>query len=169
MKSPSYPDRNSGTLDTLPASDVSAGKHGDRRFSERLVASDHATRAVLAAIDGWLSAHGVEADDRANAELILAEALNNICEHAYRGGGGPVELVIDMRSQGLDCVLRDRGHSLPGATLPGRDPPPIDPPDNLPDGGFGWHIIRCLASDICYRRAAGWNRLSFRVVFAGFE
>jgi serine/threonine-protein kinase RsbW len=34
---------------------------------------------------------------------------------------------------------------------------------NLPEGGFGWFLIRALSRDLDYRRVGGRNLLSFRL------
>ena len=35
--------------------------------------------------------------------------------------------------------------------------------DDLPEGGFGWHLIRSLARDLAYVRRQDLNTFSFRV------
>lgn len=145
------------------------GTDDPRVFVQRFTASDRATREVLAALEQRLEMLEIDRDDRESAELLLAEVLNNIGEHAYAGRGGPVELTVEIERSGLTCELCDQGASLPGGAMPGNGLPPIDPPDDVPEGGFGWHIIRCLASDLRYRREDGWNRLQFRFSFDGFD
>ncbi len=97
-------------------------------------------------------------------ELVLAEVLNNIVEHAYRGEGGSIELCISARPGALVCRVADQGVPMPGGELP--DPPRPDPAlaiEDLPEGGFGWMMIRELAQDLQYRRDAGRNELRFRL------
>ena len=167
-------------LKSMPSSDhhmprfgasrsTDGGTNDQRIFAERFTASDTATREVLAALDARLQALEIDQDDRESVELLLAEALNNIGEHAYAGRGGPVALIIEIERAGLVCELCDKGASLPGGSMPGKGLPSIDPPNDVPEGGFGWHIIRCLASDLRYSRENGWNRLRFRFSFAGFD
>ncbi|MCC5987648.1 MAG: ATP-binding protein [Pararhodobacter sp.] len=169
LKSPPFPEKGAEWPADTRADDASSGTGAEGRFTRRFTASDRTTRVVLAALDARLVKLGVDEDDRASAELILAEALNNICEHAYAGKGGPVEMIVDIRRAGLTCLLCDCGQPIPGGAPPGGGLPIIDPPDNVPEGGFGWHIIRCLSTDLRYRRDNGWNRLSFRVIFASFD
>ena len=52
--------------------------------------------------------------------------------------------------------------------MPGGRPPAGRLPDgadcalvDLPEGGFGWHLIRTLTRDLAYVRSGGCNRLSF--------
>lgn len=107
-------------------------------------------------------------DSRASAELVLAEVLNNIAEHAYTDGRGPVSLSLVRAGNGIACLVVDQGAAMPGGTLPGGAMPdaslPLSPDlalEDLPEGGFGWHLIRSLTQDLAYRRTGGCNRLSF--------
>ncbi len=135
----------------------------------RFTSGDIATRETLIEVTEALTAAGLSHDDVANAELILAEALNNIVEHAYAGTEGPIDLKIDIGRDGLDCALGDQGREAPIGYPPDPPLPEIDPPFELPEGGFGWHIIRCLTTDLRYRREGAWNMLSFRVPFSGLD
>lgn len=129
-----------------------------KEFSRRFRADDEVTRLVLAALLAEFADAGIGADDCANAELILAEVLNNVAEHAYAGLGGPVELNVRIDADGLDCLVIDRGCGMPTGDAPNPGAPVLDAA-NLPEGGFGWHIIRCLTSDLRYRRDGNRNRL----------
>jgi serine/threonine-protein kinase RsbW len=101
--------------------------------------------------------------DRATVELVLAEVLNNVAEHAYAGGSGPVEVALAATPQGIACKVIDRGLAMPQDQPPEGLLPPVgtNPPDDLPEGGFGWFLIRSLTADLTYARSAGRNRLSF--------
>ncbi|MCB1344232.1 MAG: ATP-binding protein [Rhodobacter sp.] len=138
-------------------------------FARRFPAGDRETRRVLADLIDGLGQAGVGEDDRSNAELILAEVLNNIAEHAYADGVGPVELRVEVRRSGLACQIADRGQPMPASDAPDPDLPLIAPPDHLPEGGFGWHIIRCLTSDLRYARDRGWNRLTMHMPWSGYD
>jgi serine/threonine-protein kinase RsbW len=137
------------------------------RFHRAFTAGDRATREVLADLVAALSRGGIHEDDLWTLELILAEALNNVTEHAYAGGCGPVELEVVQRCDGLACRVSDRGRPMPGDDPPDPPLPAIEPPDTLPEGGFGWHIIRCLSTELTYRRDGGWNTLTMLVPTAG--
>jgi serine/threonine-protein kinase RsbW len=121
-----------------------------------------AVREALAAlIDGPILA-SVPDDERGTAELVLAEALNNIVEHAYAQGPGDIEVTIRRVQGDLDCRIVDMG--LP---MPDDDPPQgrlaVQDPDDLPEGGFGWFLIRTLSRDLHYARVGGSNELTFRL------
>jgi serine/threonine-protein kinase RsbW len=101
-------------------------------------------------------------DDRGTVELVLAEVLNNVAEHAYAGGSGPVEVGLCATPLGIACRIIDRGLAMPNGRLPQGGLPSAGPGD-LPEGGFGWHLIRSLTADLTYARSAGQNRLSFLI------
>lgn len=109
-----------------------------------------------------MKARGLSAILRAEAELVLAEVLNNIAEHAYRGRVGPIVLRLKPCAGGVFCLLSDDGVAMPGGGLPEGQRPGIDVArDDLPEGGFGWHLIRLLTSRLRYDRRSGCNRLGF--------
>lgn len=97
------------------------------------------------------------------AETVLAEALNNIVEHAYAGGRGRIRLCLRIRGNDIHCCIADQGHPMPGGTPPRGELAPLPPDAPLPEGGFGWHLIRALSQDIAYQHESGRNCLSFRV------
>lgn len=151
--------------DRAPGRDTGAEPLFHRRFS----ATDRDTRETLESLMQVLDGAGIGAEDCGNVELILAEALNNVAEHAYADGAGPVELTVTLQQGGVACTIADRGRPMPLGMVPSPDLPVIAPPDDLPEGGFGWHIIRCLATDLTYQRDRLQNRLSLRVPWSGFE
>ena len=119
-------------------------------------------QALCALFTGWTPGPiGSEARDA--AQIVLAEALNNIVEHAYALGPGEIEVTVEATQGGVTCQIIDAGVPLPGGALPdGRLPSPAAAED-LSEGGYGWHLIRSLAEDLCYRREGGRNLLSFRI------
>ncbi len=101
--------------------------------------------------------------ERGTAEIVLAEVLNNVVEHAYASASGEIEVTIRVEKGALTCTITDHGRHMPGNILPdGRLAIPLAVAD-LPEGGFGWHLIRALASDLDYRRVGDSNELSFRL------
>ncbi|MGL4238559.1 ATP-binding protein [Tabrizicola sp.] len=103
------------------------------------------------------------AEDRGTAELVLAEVLNNVAEHAYAQSTGAVEVSLSPWTDGLACLVLDHGVEMPGGMLPQGGLPggPDTALEDLPEGGFGWHLIRTLTRELTYARAGGCNRLSF--------
>lgn len=102
-------------------------------------------------------------DRRGTAELVLAEVLNNVAEHAYGNRRAWWQISITQTSQGLRCVIVDQGKAMPGGAFPeGRLPAGQGLAlDDLPEGGFGWRLIHSLTTDLVYSRAEGCNRLQF--------
>jgi serine/threonine-protein kinase RsbW len=102
-------------------------------------------------------------DSRGSAELVLAEVLNNVAEHAYPEGQGPVSISLVRAAAGISCLIVDQGTPMPGGALPAGQPPsaPDLALEDLPEGGFGWLLIRSLTQDLAYVRTSGCNRLSF--------
>ncbi|MEI4485246.1 ATP-binding protein [Frigidibacter sp. MR17.14] len=91
------------------------------------------------------------------AQMVIAEVLNNIVEHAYHGRGGPVVLRIRQHGGVLVVSIADRGAPLPDSLLG----PQGAPMARLAEGGFGWPIIHHFARRMSYRRIGCWNRLRF--------
>lgn len=104
----------------------------------------------------------VPEDGRGMAELVLAEAMNNIVEHAYADTGmGEITLTL-WQSQGeVACRITDRGASMPDAVLPIGKLADHGETEELPEGGFGWYLIRTLARDLRYARLGTLNELTF--------
>lgn len=100
---------------------------------------------------------------RGTAEIVLAEALNNVVEHAYAHTPGKVELTLITAAAGLYCQIEDQGVAMPGMRLPEGAARDIKQQDELPEGGFGWYLIRILSYDLEYRRIGGRNQLRFRL------
>jgi serine/threonine-protein kinase RsbW len=143
-------------------------------------------RAVLGRLMMDLAALGLNPRARIDAEIVLAEVLNNIAEHAYHGAGGWVRLALVTRPGGtLVCIVVDAGRPMPDHA---RDDSgcghtqawPMAVPDGAPDctsparaqaegaalseGGFGLALIAALAPDGRYVRRGGanWLRLMLR-------
>ncbi|HEY0212865.1 MAG TPA: ATP-binding protein [Paenirhodobacter sp.] len=104
-------------------------------------------------------------EDAWTLELVLAEIMNNIVEHGYANTGeGTISLAMALQGDELICTIGDFGPELP-ATCLGTEIKPPEPAD-LPDGGFGWFLIRDLAQDLRYDREEGRNWLTLRFPLA---
>lgn len=125
--------------------------------------------AVRDALDLFITALGpleLEPEERAAVELVLAEALNNIVEHAYPevSSKGPITITGRHDRDGLHINILDKGLAMPGGQTPLGLPPSIDVDlFDLPEGGFGWFLIKDLAKDVNYSHVNGENRLNLRV------
>lgn len=127
--------------------------------------ADAVRRALTGPVADILA--GVDPALRATVETVLAEALNNIVEHAYAGRAGMISLGLHLSPSGLFCCLNDDGAPMPGGRLPVGCQPAGLRGDATPEGGFGWHLIRSLVRDLGYERRGGRNRLCFRIPFDG--
>lgn len=132
----------------------------------RLVtASDpDAVRQGLLALVTQPPLSGLPEDRRGIAELVLAEVLNNIVEHAYSTGSGDIEITVEERPGGIGFLVVDDGAAMPDGPPPGMLPAGLGGDlDHLPEGGFGWHLIRSLTFDLSYTRKNNRNVLSFLI------
>lgn len=112
-------------------------------------------------------------DTLGRLELVLAEVMNNVAEHAPLGQAEQarlpvIHLCIVRHSSGLACALTDDGISLPDDCLLPRSLPPMVA-DDLPEGGFGWFLIQDLTQALCYYREESRNYLAFSIPFAQME
>jgi serine/threonine-protein kinase RsbW len=108
-------------------------------------------------------------DDRGDAELVLAEVLNNIVEHAYRDAPGHMTVFLrrevcaveaGLPAGVLQVCVTDRGLPMPGLAPPAGQ---LGATEDLPEGGFGWFLIRLLTGGLTYHRAGQENRLTFHL------
>lgn len=107
-------------------------------------------------------------EESGTLELVLAEVLNNIVEHGYGDSGvGTITLSLVRDHRGLSCSISDDGVELPASCLARVADETLRPePGALPEGGFGWYLIRDLVEDLGYHRADGRNLLAFRLPLA---
>ncbi|WGW04012.1 ATP-binding protein [Tropicibacter oceani] len=131
-----------------------------------LASRPEAVRETLAAARDDLARHGHGHEALGPCELVLAEALNNIVEHAYEERvDGEISLCLTLVGDRLDAQIEDRGHSMPGGDLPKGELTTLDVSNaDLPEGGFGWFLIRSMTDDLRYRRKEGVNYLSFSIM-----
>ncbi len=93
--------------------------------------------------------------------ICVAEALNNIVKHAYGGAPDkPISVSLDFFEQRVAITLMDEGCPMPGGKIPETE---LDfdetDYDSLPEGGFGWILIRSQMDAIKYERRNGCNVL----------
>lgn len=107
-----------------------------------------------------LQADGLAPADVDTVEIILAEALNNVVEHAYahQDKKGDVTLSIRKRGKALMFEVRDRGRPMPNGRPP-NGTHPMTEGESAPEGGYGWFLIRELVLDLIYDRKDGENIL----------
>lgn len=153
--------RDRGTINRLS---------GDTGLHLVFPAGEQAVRRALATATGAFKGMGLDPDAIELAELVLAEVLNNVVEHAYaEHAGGIIELEAWRGTDRLHMRVRDDGVPMPGGALPEgkRHDPKVETRD-LPEGGFGWSIIRDLAQDLRYQRDGMRNDISFALDLSEF-
>lgn len=122
-------------------------------------------RRAIHEIEDELLDWGLDQADVGSVSIILAEACNNVVEHAYEDGSpGQIYLSLRLRGQSLLCELRDDGRPMPNGRPPAGTHQETDKArlETMPEGGFGWLLIRELVRDLVYDRTDGQNILIFR-------
>lgn len=104
--------------------------------------------------------------NRYNLLLALQEAVTNVLKHGYAGtdGQGFLEIRLSYGESDLEIEIRDDAQAFdPTHVEEMRDPALMD---DLPEGGYGLHIIRTVVDRLEYRREAGQNVLTLAKSFA---
>ncbi|WP_169798714.1 ATP-binding protein [Falsihalocynthiibacter arcticus] len=124
-----------------------------------------AVRSALETILEQLKAFGFSGENCSVTELVMAEVMNNIVEHAYANGDpGPILISISANGSHLAIEIIDHGDPMPRYSLPQATLTNLDCPlDDLPEGGWGWLIIHEIAEDLVYSRIGAKNHLSFQL------
>lgn len=121
-----------------------------------------AVRDALAALMAGPILADVAEDAKGMAELVLAEVMNNIVEHAYADTtSGEITLTLWQSEGEVACRITDRGTTMPQEEPPAGRLPDLAAWDELPEGGFGWFLIRTLSRDLRYARHGSLNELTF--------
>ncbi|UWR22231.1 ATP-binding protein [Sulfitobacter sp. S190] len=124
--------------------------------------SDAAARQILSKTLEGLAPMRLSRDALESVELLLAEVINNIVEHAYAPpqAPGPITLHCSGQAGALHLLVEDHGRPMPHEQAPRHTAPDLDVElMALPEGGFGWHLIHTLACDVHYERCGHTNRL----------
>ncbi|KIN63146.1 putative serine-protein kinase [Sulfitobacter noctilucicola] len=136
-------------------------------FEVEVTSSTSAARQALERVLEELEPLGLDSDEVNTVELVLAEVLNNIVEHAYADTSGPIYIGCQHEKNGLHLVVRDKGEEMPDGRTPlGQMESLEQDVSALPEGGFGWFLIKDLAKDVKYRRAGDENQLNLRIAVA---
>ena len=130
-------------------------------------ATEAEASAGIAKLSKGLEAHGLPTQKASDVKIALAEAINNVVEHAYAGiTPAKVKVHCRLHRNWLDILITDTGNPMPGFRVPDSVPPPLGSSrEELPEGGFGWFLIHKLTSEIRYERRHGCNQLSLRFDF----
>ena len=128
--------------------------------------TDMSVRQALIRLLAQLARHVPDQDDLGRVEIVVAEALNNVVEHAYCSAGmGPVDLRCRFGCGRLFVTIGDEGVPVPQAILvPEVVQAPLPLPEELPEGGWGWMLIRELTENLSYHRVGGRNELTLEML-----
>lgn len=122
-------------------------------------------RKAINEVEEELFAAGVSSEDIGSIAIVLAEVLNNVVEHAFADTAGQrISLVVRSRRRSLLFEIRDKGKPMPKGRAPVGNHPmsEFNQFDALPEGGYGWFLIRELVQDLVYDRQKDENILVFR-------
>ncbi|KNG93488.1 ATP-binding protein [Pseudaestuariivita atlantica] len=128
----------------------------------RLTSDNLSIRSALGEVIAALKARRVDPDALGSVEIVLAEALNNVAEHAYAmRGDGLIEINGHVMPGQLQFDIVDEGAPMPMGDAPEGCAANLDVPlGDMPEGGFGWFLIRQMTEDLTYLRSNGRNHLS---------
>lgn len=134
-----------------------------------ITSGEFAVRDALANLLEALEPFQLDIEETGTIELVLAEAMNNIVEHAYPqvDTPGPIIVRCNRHPDGFRFQIIDRGRPMPEGVTPIGQPVDLNVDFvDLPEGGFGWFLIKDLAKDVLYRRVDDTNLLTFRLALA---
>ena len=138
-----------------------------KKFKISFTATELGARDAIAAISDHIRASWLTQGQADGVEIALAEAVNNVVEHAFaKAEPGNVRVLCNLRDNLLDIRICDTGVPMPNNRLPpGLAANVSVAREDLPEGGFGWFMIRELTSEIRYDRCGLVNHLSLRFDF----
>jgi serine/threonine-protein kinase RsbW len=145
----------------LKTSNGSDRKYRPDAIALRFAATSSDVRSSMILVRKLLGVMDLVEDDIGKVELVLAEALNNVVEHACTDRTDHlVYLELSQDTGRLECRICDPGNPMPGAQPPmGQSADPKVAIDELPEGGFGWMLIRELSEEVKYQRIGEENHL----------
>lgn len=122
----------------------------------------------IATLCAQLAALGLPAKKADDVKIALAEAINNVVEHAYADiAAADVQVDCRLRENQLVIRITDTGNPLPDLQPPAGIPASVETSlEDLPEGGFGWFLIHQLTSEIQYERSDSGNLLLLRFDFS---
>jgi serine/threonine-protein kinase RsbW len=127
-------------------------------------ADETAARGAILKIMQALNARAISPDESGRVELVMAEVINNVVEHAYAGKlQGQITIRCTHRPGALDVQITDQGRPFPDIQLPDGVCASVDTDfDDLPEGGFGWFLIFQLTEGVQYTRDQDTNKLDIK-------
>lgn len=135
-------------------------------FSYSIESGELAVRTALEQFLDALKPLELDVEECGTIELVLAEVLNNIVEHAYPPSEptGMIDISCTQKPDGLMVHIVDAGLSMPDGKMPLGEMASVDVDlEDMPEGGFGWFLIQHLARDVTYCRVGSENHLKMRL------
>lgn len=116
-------------------------------------------RKAMQQVEAFLRAQGQPRELCDDLNLVMSEAMTNIARHAYPDKEGVISFHLHLSRGAVTCTLTDSGIAFDPACA-GRASPE---PGAFPEGGYGWFLIRSLASSLSLSRENGVNTLRFAI------
>ena len=135
-------------------------------MSWKLAANPVSVRKTLIELDAHISEKiNVSKGRRENAQIVLAEVLNNIVEHAYGPDrGGFIKVQIEKVDAALAFTIHDFGRPMKDQKLPQPKTPVLSKErEDLSEGGYGSYIVQLLCEKLDYVRNGDENVLTLRI------
>lgn len=124
-------------------------------------ATDLGVRDLMQRFLDTLRHQDLDEDVQSTVAIAVTEGLNNIVEHALTGRADEsIDVALSVDAVQIFVLVQDAGTAMPGWQIPAGCPAvlPVARVD-LPEGGFGWTMIRSLTDRVDYSRINGMNRL----------
>ena len=109
-------------------------------------------------ISGAAADFGLTDQEAYYAQMAVDEAVTNAIEHSYGGKEGPIEIIVERRSDNFVVTIRNQGERFDPTSVP---EPNVDAPlDEREPGGLGLFFMRRLMDDVTFRfNPDGWNEV----------
>lgn len=143
---------------------IAAKQHENKTLALKIPSNAMSVRKALCQV----LALDLPADTLAVAEIVLAEVMNNIVEHAFQERlSGWIEVSVTRTDHVMNIEVRDDGVPLPHGLLDQKVHHDLDCPiGDLPEGGFGWPLVQELTDNLRYERADHRNILTFSIAIS---
>jgi serine/threonine-protein kinase RsbW len=112
-------------------------------------------------VTGSAAKEGLDTEMANRLELAVEEWVVNVCEHAYGGRGGTIEVVLRKERGQLFVEITDEG--TPFDPLKAPEPNLTAPLDQRQPGGLGLLLIRRMTDGVSYARVGGRNVVTLTV------
>ncbi len=133
-------------------------------LSLEIVPTALCVRSALGRIDNWLTSYGLEKECRGNAQLVIAEVLNNIVEHGNLRPEQVIQTTVSLNYAGITCSVRDEAPEFHVLEASRRvDAEPCAASIQLAEGGYGVFLIQTLAQGFRYLDVDHGNHLEFLI------